>query len=142
MLSNTSQYAIRTVLYLENHSSVDAKIGVNQISEALNIPRHFLAKVLQQLVRQNIVSSSRGITGGFYITEEQSKHNLLAVIEIFDGPMVFTRCALGLNQCSPNNPCPVHDSFAGCRDALRDRLKNSSISFMAQEVMEKQLKLS
>ena len=51
MLSNACQYAIRSILYLSIFSDKDNKIGVKKIAEELETPQPFLAKLLQQLTR-------------------------------------------------------------------------------------------
>ena len=51
MLSNASQYAIRAVLFLANNSSATKKFSAKAIAEELEIPLHFIAKLLQQLAK-------------------------------------------------------------------------------------------
>ena len=67
MLSNSSKYAINAILYLAIHTSINNKIGVKEIAEALNIPSPFLAKILQILAKKNAISSSKGPGGGLFI---------------------------------------------------------------------------
>ena len=47
MLSNTSKYAIRAVIYLALYAGEEKKIGIKQISNELKIPTPFLGKILQ-----------------------------------------------------------------------------------------------
>ena len=70
MLSNSSKYAIRAVLYLANNSSVEKKLGSKKIAEEIDIPAPFLAKIFQVLSKANIISSTKGPNGGFYLTEK------------------------------------------------------------------------
>lgn len=65
MLSNACQYAIRPVLYLAIQTDDDTKIGVKKITEDLEMPQAFLAKLLQQLTKGDLVSSSKGPNDGF-----------------------------------------------------------------------------
>lgn len=65
MFSKACTYAIRAALYLAVHAGPQARLGVKEIAEALDVPKHFLAKILQQLVRNNLVSSVKGPSGGF-----------------------------------------------------------------------------
>jgi Rrf2 family iron-sulfur cluster assembly transcriptional regulator len=69
MLSSATKYTIRAVLYLATYTDISNKIGVKQIAEDLEIPQPFLAKLLQQLSRSKLVSSSKGPSGGFYLSE-------------------------------------------------------------------------
>ena len=65
MLSNACQYAIRSILYLSMHSNESHKVGVKVIADELETPQPFLAKLLQQLAKKNLVSSIKGPHGGF-----------------------------------------------------------------------------
>ncbi len=58
MLSNTCKYGLRAVVYIAGKSHKESKIGIKQISDNLNLPMSFLAKILQSLARQKILSSS------------------------------------------------------------------------------------
>ena len=57
MLSNASQYAIRSMLYLAMYSNEEQKIGVRSMADALETPKPFLAKLLQRLSRDVLVTS-------------------------------------------------------------------------------------
>ncbi len=136
MFSKTCQYAIRAVLYLAVHAD-DKKVGVAELAEALNAPKHFLAKILQQLSKHKLVSSAKGPKGGFYLTEKNLKATLEDIILCIDGPEVFTGCVMGLPQCSSENPCPLHVQANAYRQGLQFHLKYQSIGEMAM-VVERQ----
>ena len=67
MLSNTSKYAIRAVIYLALFSTKEKKVGIKQVSSELDIPSPFLGKILQLLARHHILGSTKGPNGGFYL---------------------------------------------------------------------------
>ena len=59
MLSNTCKYAVRALIYLGKYSEGGTKIGIKKISSDLLIPTPFLGKILQNLVRQKILVSTK-----------------------------------------------------------------------------------
>jgi Rrf2 family iron-sulfur cluster assembly transcriptional regulator len=65
MLSNSCRYGIRAVIYLANQPLSSGKTGIKKISKDLNLPTPFLAKILQQLAKKKILSSSKGPHGGY-----------------------------------------------------------------------------
>ena len=73
MFSNSSKYAIKAVLYLAMNSSKDEKVMAKDISEPINVPQAYIAKLLQQLSKHEIVSSLKGPKGGFYLSEKKQK---------------------------------------------------------------------
>lgn len=127
MLSSSSQYAVRAVLFLAMKTDDSTKLKVVDIASSLEIPKHFLAKLLQQLTRNNIVSSMKGRNGGFFLSEENRRISLLEVIEAIDGPMTLTECILGLKNCSDKHPCPYHSRVSDFRSDFYNQLKNESI---------------
>ena len=109
MFSKSCKYGIRAVLFLSTHSSEANKYGVKTISEKLSVPKHFLAKILQQLSRNGLVSSLKGPTGGFYMSKQSKNASLLDIIVSIDGPDSFSTCVLGFPKCNSKNPCIMHD---------------------------------
>jgi Rrf2 family protein len=108
MLSNSSKYAIKGVLYLALNSGEDQKILVRDMHGIVNVPESYLAKLLQELSRHNVISSARGPKGGFYLSDNDRKRTLMDVVKVIDGEKRVTSCVLGLRNCDVDNPCVLH----------------------------------
>jgi len=134
MLSSASKYAIRTVLFLAKNSSSKKKFGSKQIAESLDIPYQFIAKLLQKLVKAEIITSVKGPGGGFYTNTNNLKCNLLDVITLFEKHDIFSNCFLGLPVCDDENPCPVHDIVSVFKEELLERFENRTIKTIAAEM--------
>ena len=134
MLSNASKYAIRAVLFLAENSSFSKKYGAKRISEDLEIPLPFIAKLLQQLSKNGIISSVKGPKGGFYTSQIDLQNNVCAILNVIEKQNIFEGCFMGLPRCSDENPCPVHHIVAPFKEALLDKFKNQSIADFAQEI--------
>lgn len=134
MLSSSSKYAVNAVLYLAVHSSEIKKIRAKEIAEAIKLPSPYLAKLLQTLSRENVVSSSKGPTGGFYLTPEAQKRPLLEIVKIIDGTDRLDDCVLGLKKCSSEKPCPVHFAVQPLKLKFRMELEENSIATFAEKV--------
>ena len=132
MLSNQSKYAIRGVLYLAIHANKKNKLGSAAVSEETNIPAPFLAKIFQKLSREQLVISTKGPGGGFYLSEQELGNSLLDIIECIDGLEAFNSCFIGLPSCSDKNPCSIHHIAAHWRDQLIAELKLKTIGEMAE----------
>ena len=119
MFSKACEYAIKATIYIAQQSLQNKRVNVKDVAASVNAPIAFTAKILQQLCREGVLESNRGKQGGFFFTlEEQKKITIFRVVNIFDGDGLFTNCALGLNKCSSENPCPVHDDFKEVRNGL------------------------
>jgi len=108
MLSNSSKYAIKGVLYLALNSDENHKIMVRDMHGIVNVPESYLAKLLQELSRHDVISSARGPKGGFYLSDNDRKRTLMDVVKVIDGEKRVTSCVLGLRNCDVDNPCVLH----------------------------------
>ena len=132
MLSHASQYAIRAILYLAQNSSSSHKISALMIANELETPKPFLSKLLRQLALNNLVSSTKGPHGGFFLSELNKEKRLWDVVVCIDGGNKFSECFLGLPQCSSKNPCPFHNIVVPFRESLASSFKQKNI----QELIE------
>ena len=127
---------MRATLLLGQQSSENSKIGVQKIAERLDIPKHYLAKILQQLSKHNIISSVKGPNGGFYLSEKNMEKSLMEVVQCIDGLDAMTTCILGLKECSDGNPCPMHEHITGSRKKILSVLRTSNIRQAVQDVTD------
>ena len=137
MLSSACKYAIRSILFLAIYADEDHKMGVKQIADSLETPQPFLAKLLQRLRKNGLVSSSKGPGGGFYMMEANFQKSLWAVVECIDNSEKFEQCFLGLSRCSDENPCPVHFTVVPFRNRMLRDFKEKTIEEFVAEVVRK-----
>lgn len=105
MISQTAEYALRSVVYLA--SQPDAALTTQQIAGATKVPAGYLSKVLQALGRAGIVSSQRGLHGGFTLSRSADELTVLEVINAVDPMKRIDRCPLG-SPAHGANLCPLH----------------------------------
>ncbi len=119
MLSNTCKYAVRALIYLGKFSADGTKIGIKKISADLAIPTPFLGKILQNLVKQKILVSTKGPNGGFGLGRKTDEISLYDIVRIVDGDDFFNMCLIGHHSCATHEaeekPCPVHALFGSIR---------------------------
>ncbi|HZL11121.1 MAG TPA: Rrf2 family transcriptional regulator [Prolixibacteraceae bacterium] len=134
MLSNTCKYALRALIYLGKNAADGTKIGIKKISADLAIPTPFLGKILQNMVKQKILVSTKGPNGGFGMGKNTSEISLYDIVRIVDGEDFFKNCLIGLQPCSTheNNekPCPVHARFGPIRAQLLLFYQETSIAVL------------
>jgi len=134
MLSNSCKYAIRAVIYIALHSDEAHKMGSKLVAEKLKMPQPFLAKILQELTKRNILSSSKGPNGGFYLTSDNLKNTVLDIVDCIDGLDKFNKCFLGLKTCSGEKPCSVHTIVEPFKSDILLKLSSNTISQFAEEI--------
>ena len=134
MLSNSSKYALKAVLYLAVNSDESRKIMAKNISDPINVPQAYIAKLLQELSRHNIVSSTRGPNGGFYINAQNRETPLIDIVSVIDGDNRLNSCLLSLQNCNNDKPCPLHSFVGPFRTVLIKNLEKKTIGDMAKDV--------
>lgn len=133
MLSNTSKYAIRAVIYLALYSSTEKRIGIKEISSKLDIPTPFLGKILQRLAKQKILSSTKGPHGGFSLKIPANDISIMEIVEIIDGTESFDVCVIRTTKCSHDEPCSLHDKISPLRSQMRSVFMTETIADLASE---------
>jgi len=136
MLSNTSKYAIRALIYLELFSNSEKKVGIKEISRKLDIPSPFLGKILQVLVKKNFLNSSKGPHGGFYLKRPAIEIALMEVIEAIDGSESFEICVIRNSPCDHQNPCSMHGKMAPLWNEMRRVFVTETIADLVSEFKE------
>lgn len=126
IFSKSAGYALQTVIYLSKHSKNNPASQLD-LSKRLNIPFHYLGKILQPLTKNNIVKSRKGGNGGFYLTKPSEEIVLCDIIDIFGEEGCFEECILGFPGCSDESPCPLHNDWKPARLILQNILKNHTV---------------
>lgn len=137
MFSKACEYGIRATVYIAVQSLEERRVNLKEIAKAIESPEAFTAKILQQLVKSNIIDSTKGPSGGFEINKTQFKQiKLSQIVSAIDGESIYTGCGLGLKECDENKPCPVHDKFKDIRNELRQMLETTSIEELSLGMKE------
>ena len=134
MISNTCKTAIKAVIYLCSKFDSGENASIKEVAEFINANEHTVGKILQTLVKQNVINSQKGPTGGFYISKEQQKQPIIHIVESIDGKQVFNSCGLGLSQCSSSHPCPIHNDYKKARDLIEKLFKEKNVLNLCEPV--------
>ena len=126
LITRETDYAVRTVLYLARNS--DRRISVTEIADVMHIPKSFLAKLLQRLVKNHILLSSRGVNGGFELAKKASAITLLDVMEAMQGPAAINVCAIDSGRCEHEYTCTVHPVWVEIRREVEKKLAKKTIA--------------
>jgi len=136
MLSSSCKYGIRAVAYIASRSRDSEKIGIKQISEDLSLPTPFLAKILQLLARQKILSSSKGPHGGFSLLKDPKEITLLDIITTIDGNDLIENCIIHNTTCSCVGDekliCPIHEDYSRIRENIVKMFSRKTIYSMVK----------
>ena len=89
MISQTAEYALRAIVHLAQTHPIPQTAA--SIAERTNVPVPYLSKVMQSLARAGLVSSQRGLHGGFVLVRKAATFSVLDVITAVE-PLHHVRC--------------------------------------------------
>jgi Rrf2 family protein len=125
MFSQTSEYALRVVVYL---ASLDGKQAtIPQIADATRTPEGYLAKVLRNLALSELVRSQRGPQGGSVLARPANDMTVYDVVQAVDPIERITTCPLGIRGHGVNL-CPLHRRLDQAIAMVEDAFRKTSIA--------------
>lgn len=134
MLSYTCKTAVKAVIFLATKYDKGEKSGIREIAEYIGASEHTVGKMLQTLVKQGVINSLKGPSGGFYISEEQLNKPIIEIAEAIDGKNIFRMCGLGLSRCSDTHPCPIHNDYKQARDIIEQIFRTRKVIDLREPV--------
>ena len=131
-LTREADYGIRSVLFLARQPYKKISF-VTEISEEYKIPRSFLAKILQKLVKAKIVRSYRGVKGGFSLARQAKDISVLDVLEAIEGKLAMNLCLEDKRKCDFSRHCPIHSVWITAQAKVTEVLKKSTFEDLARQ---------
>lgn len=133
MFNKETEYALRGLVYIQTQNNLNRRPGIEEIAKEIEAPRFYTAKILQRLVKHNIVNSLKGKGGGFYFDKEQCDLSIRDVIIHTEGTNMLDGCGFGLKHCNCENPCPLHEHYAPIRDSINQLVSSQTIQSLARK---------
>lgn len=131
--SKSFGYALRGILYVAMMNDENRKIRIDEMANRLSVPRHFLGKIMNKVVKKGILSSTKGPNGGFSLNNTTLNTPLITVVEAMDGLEQFDTCVLRLKKCNEENPCPLHYVMKAQRNDLLRIFSDTNIGSLLKE---------
>lgn len=128
MFSKSFGYAVRAVLYITLQQTRKRNVQAEEIASVIGVPRHFVSKILKRLVKEKVLSSVKGPSGGFACNASTATTSLSRLFEITGDIAVFETCALRFNKCNSDSPCPIHFKIEKIRNELESFLSKNTIA--------------
>lgn len=127
-LARSVEYALRAIFFLADQP--EGKISlVNEISLRQGLPRDYLSKLMQRLVKAELIESSRGPKGGFRLARSANRITLLEVVEAVSGPLNMWTCNLK-TSCPMTQNCPFHAVWKEANDKIAEVLGGKTVGEM------------
>lgn len=130
MFSQTVEYALRSVVYLA--SELPEPRTTDQVARATLVPKAYLSKVLQGLVRAGIIHSQRGIGGGMTLARDPKVLTILEVVNAVEPIRRIRTCPLGLVSHGVRL-CPLHRRMDEAMATVEDAFRSTTLAEVLSE---------
>ncbi len=117
----------------------DGYVLLDELCRGTDLPRHFVAKIFQDLVRRGLLISAKGRGGGFALARAPDQITLYDIVAIVDGDAQFDRCVVGMAKCDDRQPCAQHDEFKSIRVSIRTFLEQTTLQRVSRTTRRKLL---
>jgi len=132
-LSKKADYALLAMRHLAAHSDRGA-VSARELAETYDLPPELLAKVLQKLVRGQLLTSIQGIRGGYGLARPAASISVADVITAVDGPLTVTACSETNHNCDQYSKCNIRDPLWHIKDRIVSALAATSIAGLASDL--------
>ena len=130
LYSKTAKYAVLALAEIAANPP-DSLITTRRIAEAISAPYPLLAKVVNQLHRDGLVSAVRGKRGGIRLARAADEVTIKDVVVALDGPAILSKCPLQLTPCRHDGPCQLQSIWKPAHDAVIAFLESTTIQCVA-----------
>lgn len=131
LLTKKSEYALLSLISI---AKSDSAKNVDVLSKELNIPKSFLAKIMQNLAKNDIVLSQRGVNGGFVLKKPYDEITILEITTVAEEkmPSVF-ECSPSVTSCPQDiaNACSVWPLLNNLQGKINDFLGSLTLKDIA-----------
>ncbi len=151
-ISEGVEWAIHCCTLLANLPD-NYRLPKSKLAAFFDIPEHYLAKFMQKLSSTGIISSTRGVNGGYRLAKPASDISMLEIVIAIEGSALFFRCT-EIRQCGPTGvskrdyirPCGIARAMWKAEEAWRRELSKTNIADIQllglQETPPEQMKKS
>ena len=123
-ISEAASLAMHALGYLANREN--GPVTSREIAKRFEISEAHLAKVLQRMVKVELLHSVRGPRGGFTLTRPPASVTLLEVFEAIEGRFEPSQCLLSSAICDGDN-CILGRIVVEANNILRTRLEETNL---------------
>ncbi len=134
MFSKSCHYGLQAMIYIALKSTGGKNVDLTQIATELDIPKHFLSKILQQLVKNQLLQSMKGPTGGFRLSRPSDQITLVQIINAIDGLDIFNQCGIGFKDCDDDHPCPIHHDYKVVRNRIQHLFETKTLLELTEDI--------
>jgi Rrf2 family protein len=131
-ITRAGEYGVLGLLNLARRRPGET-VMIDELCREENIPRSFLAKIFQSLVKAGLVRSVRGAKGGFALIKNPSDVTVLEIIESIEGRIAFQRCLQEEKGCEHVGGCALCGLFEQAQDGVKEVFMRTTLADLLKQ---------
>jgi Rrf2 family protein len=132
LITKETDYAIRAILNLARRPGEFA--SSRDIAGSEEIPLQFLRRILQTLIKHDIVESREGAAGGVRLVAKPAKLRLIDVMEVFQGKLQLSDCMFRKRLCSNAKTCVLRKRIKRIEQVVAREFNSVTIADLLRDL--------
>jgi FeS assembly SUF system regulator len=133
-ISKLTDYAIIVLGHMAKEPS--RTHAATDLAEAAGVAVTTVSKVLKSLTRAEVLTSTRGVKGGYQLAREPERTSVASIIYALEGPIALTECGLEHDACQQSSSCHIRGNWSVINRAIRTALESVTLADMAKPAPE------
>lgn len=134
-MAKLTDYGIVILTHFARHPEREA-LNARELAQDTRLPLPTVGKLLKELVHGGILTSHRGIKGGYSLAQQPEQISMAAIIAALEGPIAITECNTDrIGLCEHESCCPVRTNWQIVNHAIREALEHVTLAEMARPVL-------
>jgi FeS assembly SUF system regulator len=125
-LSHLADYAV-VLMTAAARRPTGARLSATELSAETGVPLPTTQKLMGQLAACGLLTSARGVSGGFALARPAVEISLADIVEAVEGPIAMTVCSEGRTDCALDAHCRVKPHMGVIGNAVRGALDAVSL---------------
>jgi FeS assembly SUF system regulator len=128
-ISKLTDYAIMLLGHMASNTS--QTFAAAELSEVASIAPPTVSKILKALTRSGILTSTRGVKGGYQLSRSPDRISVAMIIHALEGPIALTECEMEEDTCRQSSSCTIRGNWTVINWAIRTALESVTLADMA-----------
>ncbi|MCK4914394.1 MAG: Rrf2 family transcriptional regulator [Planctomycetes bacterium] len=128
LLTKNTDYAVRALVTLAGEEGGKSEfVSIRKIAEKQKIPYQYLRNIVQILIKNKLVKSKEGATGGVKLNKRPDKIKMTDLINIFQGDIQLSECMFRKKICHNRKTCPLRKEIKGIEKIVKNEFAKLTI---------------
>lgn len=132
-ISTKGRYALRIMIDLAHHVE-EGPVSLRAVAERQNVTLKYMESIMSLLLREELVISSRGKSGGYKLTRAPKDYDVYEILHAAEGNLAPVQClATSVNDCPLQGTCPTLPMWKGLDNIVQEYLKGYTLDQLLRE---------